>query len=173
MKSESVKTTNLRVLALVVLIWSILFLLHYGFEFLLCGFVRDHSAIEIDGNNRSVVDSLVHGSMKNDEEMPDIENAVKIEHLSLMHKDEITITYNDETTFRFFIKNRYRHPLILYIKENGYIVYFRSAEFFWLVVKAGIFFSLCIASAVFLIKTKPPKKVERIPKRYRFKRVNK
>ena len=163
MKSESVKTTCLRAVAVVVLVLSVLVLIPCNFEFFLCVFVREESALELNDYNRPIIEALLTDS---EEEVPDIENAEKIEYLALMSKDKVTITYNDGTEHRFFTVGG---SLISYLRENGYFVYFRSMEFFVWALKTAIPAALFIASTVFLKKTKPKPP----PKRYRFERVTK
>lgn len=163
MKSKSLKTTCLRVLAVVVLVLSVLVLLPCNFEFFLCVFVREESALELNDYNRPIIEALLTDS---EEAVPDIENAEKIEYLALMSKDKVTITYNDGTDHRFFTVGG---SLISYLRENGYVVYFRSMESFVLALKAAIPTACFIASTVFLVKTKP----KSAPKRYRFERVTK
>lgn len=138
-----------------VLVFSVMFFLWNSLDFCISGFMREHSAIEVSDANREDIEYLLSLNSGSYEDMPDIANAVKAEYLVLMHKDEVTITYNDETDFRFFIKDAYKNPLTQYIKENGYVVYFRSSEFIGDVVRMGVPLLIGIIIIVFLIKSKP------------------
>lgn len=141
MKAKSMKTTLLRVLAVVVVTLSVLFLLHYGFWLLLISLWNsDNIALELDDDNRPIIESLLPSEV-NGEELPDIENAEKIEYWNSLRDDGIEITYNDQSGDRFTILKNYGRPmesLVSYIRKNGYIVFFRSTEFFVLAGKTAI-----------------------------------
>ena len=146
------KTKHLRIITVLILIISIIFFLWSSFSLLISGFAREHNAIEINDNNIDKIIFLLEENINCYEEIPDIQQAVKIEYLVLMHKDEITVHYEDETTYNFFIKDAYQNPVILYIKNEGYNVYFNSLEFTVALIKIVISFSLSIVSTVVLLK---------------------
>lgn len=171
MKSKSMKTTCLRAVAVVVLVLSVLFFLHYSFWLLVVSlWSSDNVALELNDDNRPFIGSLLP-LVVDVEEAFDIENIEKIEYWSGFRDSRIDITYNDQSEEQLIIRDygRPRDSLVSYIKENGYIVFFRSAEFFWLVIKTAIPTAFFIASTVFLKKTKPKPP----SKRYRFERVTK
>lgn len=158
MKFQETKGMTLsftRATAIGILFFAVIFFLLNSLPLFIAGFVRVHNAIEVSDANRENIGYLLDLNSEHYEDMPDIATAVKAEYLVLMHKDEVTITYDDETTFRFFIKDAYENPLTQYIKENGYVVYFKSSEFAVDAVKVGIPLLICIISTVFLIMSEP------------------
>lgn len=136
------KTKLLKFVVKLVMVLSIFIVLWNGFLLFIAGFVREHNGIELDDDNRKTIVSLMKENVDCYEQIPSIKKATKIEHLALMHKDEITVYYADGTTYSFFIKN---YELILYIRNEGYNVYFKSHEFVIDLVK------VCIPLTLFLI----------------------
>lgn len=160
---------HLRAFAVVLLSFSVLFFMCNGILLVLIGFLTsDQIALDLNADNRPAVAPLVCESIKNGEEMPGIEHAVRIEYVPLLHKDKVTIFYNDGADFCFYIKDR-GTPLVLYMRENGYRFFYRSTKFFVLVAKTAVPAALFVASIFFLKKTKP----KPLPKRYRFERISK
>lgn len=153
--TRSISIGIIRWIAVGVVVLSLMFFLWNSLIFCISGFLREHNAIEVSDVNREDIEYLLSLNSDLYEDMPDIANAVKAEYLVLMHKDKVTITYDDETDFRFFIKDAYKNPLTQYIKENGYVVYFRSSEFIGDAVRMGVPLIIGTISTVFLIKSKP------------------
>lgn len=99
------KLKYIKIITIFILVLSILIFVQNCFMFLVAGFGRKHDAVFIDDNNRNNIITLLEENTENFEEIPDIQRAVKIEYLALIHKDEVTIHYEDETTFIFNIKD--------------------------------------------------------------------
>lgn len=146
------KYKGLKPIIIILLVLSVLAFLWNSIFLFLSGFIREHNAIKITDNNRTAVISLLKENVDCYEEVPNIEQAVKIEYLVLMHKDRITLYYSDETTYSFFIKDAYKNPFTLYIKNEGYNVYFKSSEFAADLVKAFISLALSIIFVIILAK---------------------
>lgn len=142
------KTKILKWIAILILILSTLFFLQSISGLLIAGFLREHHAIEINDDNRKTLVSLLEENISCYEEIPAIEQATRVEYLALMHKDKITFHYNDETTHTFFIHNAATNPFTLYIKNEGYNVYFKSSEFTSDFKKATIPFIIFLISLV-------------------------
>ena len=68
------------------------------------GFLREEKAVEINDTNREAFAFLLSENVEGYEEIPDIADAVKIKHLALLYKGEVTIYYKDQTDYRFFLK---------------------------------------------------------------------
>ena len=95
MKSKSMKTTCLRAVAVVVLVLSVLFFLHYSFWLLVVSlWSSDNVALELNDDNRPFIGSLLP-LVVDVEEAFDIENIEKIEYWSGFRDSRIDITYND------------------------------------------------------------------------------
>ena len=148
MKDKIFKTTVL------LLIISILFFLSNAFILLISGFAREHNAIDINNNNRETVISLFEENIDYHEQVPDINKVTKIEHLVLLHDDKITVYYQDGTTYDFLINYGYKNPFTLYIKNEGYSVYFNSSEFVIHLIKVIVPFILSVVFVVVLLKRK-------------------
>lgn len=146
------KSIHSKIITVLVLVICIIFFLCSSFSLLISGFVRDHNAIEISDNNKDKIISLLEENINCYEEIPNIRQAVKMEYIVLMHKDEITVHYDDETTYNFFIKDAYQNPVTLYIKNEGYNVYFNSSKFIFALIKIVFSFLLSVASTVVLLK---------------------
>ena len=131
------------VICLILILWQI-------FGFLVINSNGSRSVV-IDDNNRKVIEQLISKNIETDETLPDMDNAINIEWQTLMHKDQIVINYGEEDDFVFYITNRYENTLIVYIKDNGKVVYFESNEFMIDVVKILIYsFLLIIAISIFV-----------------------
>ena len=131
------------VICLILILWQI-------FGFLVLNSNGSRSVV-IDDNNRKVIEQLISKNIETDETLPDMDNAINIEWQTLMHKDQIVINYGEEDDFVFYITNRYENTLIVYIKDNGKVVYFESNEFIIDVVKILIYsFLLIIAISIFV-----------------------
>lgn len=131
------------VICLILILWQI-------FGFLVINSNGSRSVV-IDDNNRKVIEQLISKNIETDETLPDMDNAINIEWQTLMHKDQIVINYGEEDDFVFYITNRYENTLIVYIKDNGKVVYFESNEFIIDVVKILIYsFLLIIAISIFV-----------------------
>ena len=115
------------------------------------GVMKENHAIEIDDENKEQVIILLQKSVDVNDEIININNIVKIEYLVLMHNNEVTVYYEDDTTDRFFNKD-VNDPLFSYIKENGYNMYFESSGFYTHMANIVISFSLCIVSIIALFK---------------------
>ena len=122
---------------------------------ILAGFTREYNTIIISDNNREKIISLIEENLDCYKEIPDISIAKKIEHTALMHKDEITIYYEDEKNYNFFIDNTYNNPFISYIQNEGYNNYFQSSEFIVDLIKTIISFIISVGITVILIQKKP------------------
>lgn len=110
--------------AVFIMTLSTISFLPNAFIFFLSGFVREHNAIDINSENRPIIEAL----LPNDEEnIPEFANAVKVDYLVLMHKHKTTISYEDGSEFVMYSGDK--TPLIFYIKQEGYSLYFRSMEF--------------------------------------------
>ena len=109
------------VICLILILWQI-------FGFLLIN-SNGRRCVDIDDNNRKVIEQLISKNIETDETLPDMDNAINIEWQTLMHKDQIVINYGEEDDFVFYITNRYENTLIEYIKDNGKVVYFETAFF--------------------------------------------
>lgn len=120
----------------------------------LAGFTRECDTIIITDNNREKIVSLMEENIDCYKEIPDINQAKEIEHTALMHKNELTIYYEDETTYNFFIDNAYNNPFISYIQNEGHNAYFKSSEFVADLIKTIIPFIISVSITVFLILKK-------------------
>ena len=134
---------------------SILFFLWNSLMLILAGFTREYNTIIISDNNREKIISLIEENLDCYKEIPDISIAKKIERTALMHKDEITIYYEDEKNYNFFIDNTYNNPFISYIQNEGYNNYFQSSEFIVDLIKTIISFIISVGITVILIQKKP------------------
>ena len=121
---------------------------------LLAGFTRECDTIIITDNNREKIVSLMERNVDCYKEIPDISRVKEIKHTVLMHKDELTVYYEDETTYNFFIDNAYNNPFILYIQNEGHNVYFKSSEFIVDLIKAIIPFIISVIVTIVLILKK-------------------
>lgn len=134
------------VICLILILWQI-------FGFLLIN-SNGRRCVDIDDNNRKVIEQLISKNIETDETLPDMDNAINIEWQTLMHKDQIVINYGEEDDFVFYITNRYENTLIEYIKDNGKVVYFESNEFIIDVVKILIYSFLLIIAIIIFVKQK-------------------
>ena len=134
------------VICLILILWQI-------FGFLIINSNGSRSVV-IDDNNRKVIEQLISKNIETDETLPDMDNAINIEWQTLMHKDQIVINYGEEDDFVFYITNRYENTLIVYIKDNGKVVYFESNEFIIDVVKILIYSFLLIIAIIIFVKQK-------------------
>lgn len=144
------KTVCFRILVILLLVVSILFFLWNSLLFLKKGFARENEMIEITDDNRKEIASLIEEKSALREKLPNIDQIEKIEHLSLMHKDQITVYEKDGTTYDLYT-NLYHDPLIVYIQKEGYNIYFRSAEWIPDLMKTIFWFVVSIVLAVPLI----------------------
>lgn len=141
----------LKPIIIILLILSVSVFLWNSFELFIAGFVRENYAITINDNNREKIASLLEKNTDCYEEIPPLDQAVKIEYIVLMHKDRITVHYADETTYVFFIKDAYKNPVTLYIKDEGCSVYFTSPESLEDIINACIPLALSVILVVLLI----------------------
>lgn len=150
--------------AIVILIISFIFLLWYGAIIFVCGEVRVNNAVDIDDENREEIAGVIEHAKYKDtgsdyDSIPDIADAVRVEHLALMHKQEVTFFYKDGSDFRIFIRD-WNTPLVSYIDENGYNLYYsnRDSEFSGHIVRLVIPFIVFCGSvaALIVIKNKQP-----------------
>ncbi len=135
---------------ILLLVVSVLFFLWNSFLLCLKGFVRDNTMVEITDNNRKEIVSLIEKRSALCEELPNIDQIEKIEHLALMHKDQITVYEKDGTRYDLYT-NRYDDPLIIYIQKEGYNIYFRRLELIPDLMKIIFWFVASIVLAVPLI----------------------
>ena len=158
----------LQFVASIVLAIAAVSLLWRGLLIGIAGFVRENNAVVITDSNREHIDSLLRKDIDlnkerdyNYEEIPPISEAIEIEYLVSLHKNEITIHYNDGSTCRLFVTYPATY-LVDYIKAEGYNVYFRSSEFVGHLIDAAIPLSFVIISIVAIIvcskkiQTNPP-----------------
>lgn len=110
-------------------------------------------SLAINDNNRQKVEQLIFQNIENDESLPNIDNATNVEWQSLMHKDQIIVTFNYDS-FVFYITNRYENSLIEYIKSNGNVVYFDSDDFIVDLVKTLLYVILLTSAIIIFIKRK-------------------
>ncbi len=150
----TLKYKHLKFIVVFILILSALLFLWNGFMLLNAGFVRENDYVIINDGNREKIASLLEENVDGYESIPDMKKAVKIEHLALMHKDKITVYYEDEKTYDFFIEDAYENPIALYIENEGYNVYFNSSDFWVDLIKTIIPFITAIASSVVLFTKK-------------------
>lgn len=150
----TLKYKHLKFIVVFIFILSASLFLWNGFMLVSAGFVRENDCLIINDGNREKIISLLEETVDSYENIPDMKKAVKIEHLTLMHKDQITVYYEDETTYDFFIEYAYENPIALYIENEGYSVYFNSSEFGVDLIKTIIPFITAIASAVVLFTKK-------------------
>lgn len=148
------KLKYVKVVALLFLIISIVFFLWNSIMIFVAGFVRECDTIIITDNNRAEIVSLMKENINCYEEIPDISRAKEIEYTALMHKDNLTVYYEDETTYDFFIDNSYNNPLVFYIQNEGHNVYFNSSEFIIDLIKTIIPLIFSIVITIFLILKK-------------------
>ena len=144
------KTVRFRILMILLLVVSILFFLWNSLLLLSKGFARENEMIEITDDNRKEIASLIEEKSALREKLPNIDQIEKIEHLALMHKDQITVYEKDGTTYDLYT-NLYNDPLIVYIQKEGYNIYFRSSELIPDLVKIIFWFVVSIVLAVPLI----------------------
>lgn len=145
------KNRHIKLTAIIILIFSIIVFLWNGF-LLFLGCISENREIEINDYNFMTIDEILYQSIASYDEIPDISNATKIEYIMLMHKDKVTIYYEDKTEHIFFIVNGYENLFTQYMKENGSILYFKSPEFIFDLVKVVASFSILIVCIVILIK---------------------
>ena len=110
--------------------------------------------IQVTNYNIGTINSIMSESCDFYEEIPDISNATRIEYNMLMHKDRVTIYYEDETEYVFIIKNGYENSFTQYMRENGSILYFKSSEFVFDLVEIFVSFSAIIVCFIILIRNK-------------------
>lgn len=155
----------IRVLIIIGLIISIVFFLSGSLTVYMKGFLRECDRIVVTDNNREKLVSLIEETLdaliKETEDalmsadyykkMPDINRAKEIECWVKLHKDDITVFYEDGTTYSFYVRRSYGGPLISLIQNEGYNVYFRSSEFVADLIKV-IIPLMAIVVAVILIR---------------------
>lgn len=144
-------------LASIVLAIAAVSLLWRGLAIGLSGFVRENNAVKITDSNREHIDSLLRKDIDvnkhrdyNYDEIPPISEAIEIEYLVLLYKNEITIHYNDGSTCDLYV-NYPATYIVDYIRAEGYNVYFRSTEFVGHLIDAAIPLSFVIISIVAII----------------------
>ena len=145
--------------AVIALIISVIALLWGGVMIFVSGEVRNHNAVDIDDTNRDEIAQLadiakyketIDGESYNG--IPDLKDAVRVDHLSLMHKDEINFLYKDGSSYRVFAR-AYDNPLVSYVDDNGYNLYYsnENSEFSGDLIAIAVPFVFFCASVVTLI----------------------
>lgn len=133
----------IRALAVLVIIISILVILCNCFSLYIAGFVRECDRIKITEENREMVVALVEETIaslieegnasSNDvayyEKMPDLNRAKEVERYVGFRRNQISVYYEDGTSYGFWLEKSDNGPLSLLIQEEGYNAYFRSEEF--------------------------------------------
>lgn len=155
----------IRALAVLVIIISILVILVNCFSLYIAGFVRECDRIKITDDNRETIVALVEETIaslieegntsSNDvtyyEKMPDLKQAKEVERYVGFRRNEISVYYEDGTSYGFWVEKSDEGPLSLLIQEEGYNVYFRSEEFVEDLIKILIPLML-VALLVFLLR---------------------
>ena len=134
------------ILSTIVFLWKV-FLIWLGSE-------SGNRDIQVTNYNIGTINSIMSESCDFYEEIPDISNATRIEYNMLMHKDRVTIYYEDETEYVFIIRNGYENEFTQYMRENGSILYFKSSEFVFDLVEIFVSFSAIIVCLIILIRNK-------------------
>lgn len=147
----------IRALAVLVIIISILVILVNCFSLYIAGFVRECDRVKITDDNRETIASLIEegNTSSNDityyEKMPDLKQAKEVERYVGFRRNEISVYYEDGTSYGFWVEKSDEGPLSLLIREEGYNVYFRSEEFVEDLIKILIPLML-VALLVFLLR---------------------
>ncbi len=155
----------IRALAVLAIIISILVILLNCLSLYIAGFVRECDRIKITEENREIVVALVEETIaslieegnasSNDityyEKMPDLNQAKEIERYVGFRRNQISVYYEDGTSYGFWLEKSDNGPLSLLIQEEGYNVYFRSEEFLEDLIKIIIPVML-VALLVFLLR---------------------
>lgn len=139
--------------SIVVAIICIILILWQIFGFLIIN-SNGSRVVVIEDNNRQMIEPLIFQNIELDECLPVLDDAISVEWQSLVHKDQIVISYNDKDSDVFYITNRYKNTLIEYIKNNGKVVYFESNEFVIDLVNISLYSFLLILSIIILLKQK-------------------
>ncbi len=143
--------------ASIVLAIAAVSLLWHGLLIGIAGFGRENNAVVITDSNREHIDSLLRKDIAlnkyrdyNYEEIPPISEAIEIEYLVLLHKNEITIHYSDGSTYRLFVTYPTTY-LMDYIRAEGYNIYFNGPEFIEDLIQAATPLSFAVISIVVII----------------------
>ena len=147
------KKRHMNVIAIIIIILSTIVFLWKAF-FIWLGSESVNRDIQVTNYNIGTINSIMSESCDFYEEIPDISNATRIEYNMLMHKDRVTIYYEDETEYVFIIRNGYENEFTQYMRENGSILYFKSSEFVFDLVKIFVSFSAIIVCLIILIRNK-------------------
>ena len=116
-------------LEVLILIISILFFLQNCFAILVAGDLSECYRVRITGYNREEIVSLMKENIDCYIKIPDVSRAKEIEYNNRFLDSELIIYYEDGTTYDLGKSGGDNSPLILYIQDQGYKVYYRSLEF--------------------------------------------
>ena len=146
---DDMKKRHMNVIAIIIIILSTIVFLWKAF-FIWLGSESGNRDIQVTNYNIGTINSIMSESCDFYEEIPDISNATRIEYNMLMHKDRVTIYYEDETEYVFIIRNGYENKFTQYMRENGSILYFKSSEFVFDLVEIFVSFSAIIVCLIIL-----------------------
>ncbi len=143
------KIKCLKIITAIFLIFAILFFLWNSFVLFL-GSKSENKEIIINSNNLGTIDNILSQSIDSYNEIPNISNATKIEYVTLLYKDKVTIYYENSAEHTFIIENGHKNAFTQYIIENGDSLYLGSVEFIFDLLKVVISFIVAIICIVIL-----------------------
>lgn len=147
------KKRHMNIIAIIILILSTIVFLWNAFLIRL-GYESGNRDIQVTNYNIGKINNILSESCDSYEEIPDVSNATRIEYNMLMHKDAVTIYYEDGNEYVFIIRDGYKNRFTQYMRENGSILYFKSSEFVFDLVEVVVSFSAIIVCLIILIRNK-------------------
>ena len=137
---------KLKIAIVIIMVLSIVNFILSAIVIVVSGTGRENYAINLTDENVKSIENII-GTVADKSVLSD--NAVKVEYIALMHKDAITVYYDDESEQTLCIDSLQGKDLSLYFKENGYNVYFNRLEFVADLAKGVLSFLFFIWCVIF------------------------